>query len=57
MENEYVKFHVWGNSILNEMSPFKKYQEKIQFSVSYGSIFSSNQTIGILFVSIYSLNT
>ena len=56
MKNECVKFH-YGNGILSEISPFKKYLEKIQFSVSYNSTFSSNQIIGILFVSIYSLNT
>ena len=43
--------------MLSEISSFKKYLEKIQFSVSYNSTFSSNQIIGILFVSIYSLNT
>ena len=45
-KNEYVKFHVWED------------QEKIQFSVSFCPLFSSNQIFGILFVSIlYSLNT
>ena len=56
MENEYVEFHVWEQYIKRNIS-VKRYQEKIQFSVSYGSIFSNNQIIGILFVSIYSLNT
>ena len=42
---------------LSKISPFKKYQEKIQFLVLYGSIFSSNQIIGILLVSICFMNT
>ena len=56
MKNEYVKFHLW-EQFIKRVSPFKKYLEKIQFSVSYNSAFSGNQIIGILFVSIYSLNT
>ena len=45
MENEYVKYHVWEQYIKRDIS-VQKYQEKIQFSVSHGSIFSSNQIIG-----------
>ena len=56
MKNEYVKFHLWEQYIKRDIS-VQKYLEKIQFVVSYNSTFSSNQIIGILFVSIYSLNT
>ena len=47
---------LWEQYIKCDIS-FKKYLEKIQFSVSFNSTFSSNQIIGILFVSIDSLNT
>ena len=54
MENEYVKFHVLEQYINRDISVKKISRKKIQFHMA---LFSSNQINGILFVSIYSLNT
>ena len=50
-----VSNFIHGDDILSKISLFKKYQEKMQFSVLYVCNFSSKVDILIMFISSYSL--